>query len=641
MSDKPTNDPTAFSPKARSLSEEIFDTVREPMLVLDKNLRVKKASTPFYEHFRVSPEETLDRSVYELGNNQWDIPDLRTLLEEILPSDMVFNDFEVRHEFEEIGERIMLLNARRIDQLQLILLAIEDITEKKKAEQVLAVRAEEFREMADAMPHLVWRAQPDGTVDYCNERHQEFRGVEQREDGTWKWQSTVHPHDEKRTVQAWLSALQDGKTYQVEHRLQCQNGAYRWFLSRAKPVKDDGHIKAWYGTATDIEDMKQAEREIAEAKQKAEAATVAKSEFLANMSHEIRTPMTIFLGALEHLEQIDSNPDHQKLLQMADKSARHLRELIDDILDFSRIEAGQIDIHESPFDVRAWLKDAVGMFQPLARKKNLRLTCSVADQVPVLIEADATRLKQILNNLLGNAIKFTVRGEVEVTVKATNESLAFGVADTGIGIPEDKQHLLFQNFSQINSSFQKDYGGTGLGLAISKKLANLMDGQISVWSREGEGSLFTLSIPLKVPTETGQEFPAKNLAVPGDALPHRILLVEDDPMIRELFLMGLQQRGAHADIAESGEEALRMWSQSSFDVILMDLQMPGMDGLEATRRIRAKETEGDEHVCIIGVTAYARRKIIEECFKAGMDEVLTKPLKTRDLEEAILRCATK
>lgn len=516
MSYKTNCEPNASPIGDRSLAEEIFDTVREPLLVLDINLRVQKASAPFYQHFGATPEETLDRLVYDLGNGQWDIPELHALLEEVLPKDQVFNDFEVRHPFEAIGERTILLNGRRIDHLQMILLAMEDVTERKGTEQLLVDHAKEYREMADAMPHMVWRARPDGTVVYCNERHKEFRGLEQRQDGTWEWQSAIHPKDEKRSVEAWLQSLQDGRTFQIEHRLQCAEGSYRWFLSRAKPSRDEnGHIKQWFGTATEIEKIKQVEREIVETRQKAEAAKVAKSEFLANMSHEIRTPMTIFLGALEHLEQIDDNPGHQELLQMADKAARNLRELIDDILDYSQIKAGQVDIHEAPFDVQAWIKDVVGMFQPLARGKNLRLIFRLADEVPAIIEADAARLKQILNNLLGNAIKFTAQGEVQVLVKVSGNLLKIGVADTGIGIAEDKQELLFQSFSQIDSSSQRDYGGTGLGLAISKHLAELMGGQMSVRSREGKGSLFILTVPLKLPAGPEQEALAEKAAVPG------------------------------------------------------------------------------------------------------------------------------
>jgi len=392
--------------------------------------------------------------------------------------------------------------------------------------------------------------------------------------------------------------------------------------------------KRQYQTRSHLEMLKQA-------RQEAEEATRAKSEFLANMSHEIRTPMTIFLGALEHLEQIDRNPEHQKLLQMADKSARHLRELIDDILDFSRIEAGHVEICPGPFEVRAWIEDIVSMFRSLAREKNLRMTSRVEDEVPAIIEADVLRLKQILTNLLGNAIKFTVEGEINVTMKAAEGQWELVVADTGIGIPAEKQHLLFQSFSQVNSTFQRDYGGTGLGLAISKNLAELMGGRITVRSREGEGSVFTLILPLTVPNVPGSEASAGPAASPDDEPSCRILLAEDDPMIRELFTMQLRRRGWHVEVAGSGEEAFEMWILRPFDVILMDLQMPGMDGLEATRQIRAREMEGDEPVRIVGVTAHARQKVIEECLKEGMDEILTKPVKSQELEETILKCLQK
>lgn len=901
MSDSLTSKSSTSSENHPSLAEEIFDTVHEPMLVLDVDLSVQKASSTFYDHFRMSPEDTLGRKIYDLGNNRWDIPELHTLLENIVPKNEVFNGFEVQYDFDEIGQRTMLFNARRIDHLQLILLAFEDITERKQSEKALDESEKLCRTLVQNFPRVatfildrnlryvlaggqalecagfspadfegksIWEALDAATVEeyepffrkvlagekfrYEHASHEKFymsegvplqdadgavtrilvtsyditdrkntediarltgasarealreiedlyrnapvglcvldRGLrfvrinarlaeingisaeghigktvreilpqladaverdmrriietgEPRLDVEIVGETPAQPGVKRSWVEQWLPIFDDQgrvsgisivaeettarkKTeralreseqrlrialdsayvilfewdiqkndvrrlvsheaalestadkkpetfedvlevvhpddrelfksnvaaaldrkdgeYENEYRLVRLEGEITWLYERGRVERNAaGHPIRLIGLSQDITHRKKAETELKEAKAAADKASQAKGEFLANMSHEIRTPMTIFLGALEYLEQIERNPKHRQLLQMADKSAKNLRELIDDILDFSRIEAGQVDILEAPLDVRSWLEDAVDMFRALAREKNLRLSTQIDDKVPAIIEADASRLRQILNNLLGNAIKFTSRGEVKVTVEALGEYLALGVTDTGIGISEDKQHLLFKSFSQVDSSFQRDYGGTGLGLAISKKLAELMDGRISVQSREGEGSTFTLTLPLKMDSSLDHGASAERESLPGNALPYSILLVEDDPMIRELFIMGLTPRGAHIDAASSGEKALRMWQPGKFDVVLMDLQMPGMDGLEATRQIRARETESGEHVHIIGVTAHARQKVIEDCLKGGMDEVLTKPIQIRELEEVLLRCMAK
>ena len=516
-----------------------------------------------------------------------------------------------------------------------------DISELKETEEELRRSEQRFRQLADAMPQLVWTADPGGNVDYINERYREFKNLHQGESGQWNWLPVLHPQDHARTLAAWQAALRQGKTYQIEHRVHTSNHSYRWHLSRAQPVRDEQNkIIKWFGTATDIDDLKQTERELQEARQAAEAATRAKSDFLANMSHEIRTPMTIFLGALEHLLQIEKNPEHRTLLEMADKSARSLRGLINDILDFSQIEAGHVGIHETPFDLRGWVDDAVEMFILAARKKNLRLTTQVAEDVPAIVRGDPVRLGQVLTNLVGNAVKFTDQGEVAVNVEISENLLEFRVADTGIGIPEKKHNLLFKSFSQVDASFHRRHGGSGLGLAISKNLVELMGGKISFHSREGEGSTFRFTIPLKTIQEAANGAGEDTTAGTSRSSPAvgRILLAEDDPMIREVILISLARSGWEADTAASGREAVDKWRQAGYQLILMDLQMPEMDGLEATREIRRQETTQTAKVCIIGFTAHARQTTVDACLEAGMDDVLTKPVQMSTLQTAVAKC---
>jgi PAS domain S-box-containing protein len=376
------------------------------------------------------------------------------------------------------------------------------------------------------------------------------------------------------------------------------------------------------------------------AKSEAEEANRAKSEFLANMSHEIRTPMTVFMGAIEHLLQLDQPSPHRTLLRMAEQSAERLRSLIDDILDLSRIEARGMVAEAEPFDLRPCVASAVELFSLSAREKNLQLEAVVASDVPETVVGDPDKLGQVLINLIGNALKFTNEGKIRITVERSNDTLVFAVSDTGIGIADDKQHLLFQSFSQTDSSFHRRYGGSGLGLAISKGLVELMGGEIAVESQVEKGSVFTFTLPLRTAVQTQRatqdEAPQAEAAAPRRA-GVRILLAEDDAMIQEMVQMILVRAGWQTETAETGKEAVEKWAEGAFDLILMDLQMPDLNGIEATQLIREREEEG-KRTCIIGLTAHVRQEIKDACLLAGMDNVLTKPIHIKDLQAAIDLC---
>jgi len=344
--------------------------------------------------------------------------------------------------------------------------------------------------------------------------------------------------------------------------------------------------------------------------------------------------------ALEHLLQLDKNPQRRHLLEMADKSANRLRVLLDDILDLSRIEARRVSLEKDPFYLPDCARDAVEMFALSAREKGLRLETYIAPGTPEVMIGDSARLGQILTNLVGNAVKFTEAGAVRVSVKPRGDFIEFSIADTGIGIPQDKCHLLFKSFSQVDSSFTRQQGGSGLGLTISKGLVELMGGEISVKSQFGKGSVFTFTLPIQ--TADTKKRSARAAAPPirygEEEWAPRILLTEDEAMIREMVVMMLSRRGWHVETAENGRQAVEKWEKGDFNVLLMDLQMPEMNGLEATRIIRELEVERAPKSCIIGLTAHARREIREECLKAGMDRVLIKPLKMEALFSAIESC---
>ncbi len=748
---------------AKIYAESIVETIHEPLLVLKPDLTVNSANPAFYEIFRVAPEQAVGRKIYHLGNGQWNIPSLHELLDKVLPANDAFNDFQVHHDFEDLGHRVMLLNARRLDHVQLILLSIQDITldfeleaaTRKSVErlqrminipgvavmifngegilidandwflQMFGYSREEVQagslcwrmmtppeffdiseaqmkklsEMGQIGPYEKQYLHKDGSrswmvfagatlgdgnaVEYCidvNEHkrvEQDLRESEKRfralvtasseilfrmssdwgemlqlysqdflaptiePDREWLLKY-IPPEDQHEVTAAIDDAIRRKIVFELEHRVRRADGTLGWTSSRAVPMLDEnGEILEWFGAASDITERKETEVKLREAIRVAEKANQAKSEFLASMSHEIRTPMTVFMAAIEHLLQTDRNPDRRHLLRMADASAHRLRNLIDDILDFSRIEARKVEIDEEPFDLRLCVQEAVTMFSLQAQENNLKLNMQVAPDAPEKVIGDQNRVGQVLINLISNAVKFTRKGEVRVSVQPRGTLLEFAVADTGVGIPEEKQHLLFKSFSQIDMSFHRQHGGSGLGLAICKGLVELMGGDISVQSREGKGSLFTFRIPLKAATESEHETSRPTIDECDKQLANlRILLVDDEPMIREMITMMLVRRGMQVEAAENGSDALRKWEAGTFDLILMDLQMPDIDGMEATRSIREKEREGAKRTCIIGLTAHVRREIKEECLASGMDRVLVKPINMPDLFSAIDDCFT-
>jgi PAS domain S-box-containing protein len=455
------------------------------------------------------------------------------------------------------------------------------------------------------------------------------------------WPQITHPEDVDLDFIAFRRmAAGELDSYTVEKRFIHKQGHHVWTRLTLSLVRNaEGRPDYEIAVIENITERKIAEEKLREAITTAEQASRSKSEFLANMSHEIRTPMTVFMAAIDHLLQIDRSPEHRHLLGMAELSAKRLRSLIDDILDFSRIEARKVDIEAEPFDLRACASEAIGMFALAAREKNLRLETEVSSAVPDLAIGDPNRLGQVLTNLIGNAVKFTHEGEVRVRVQPRGDFLEFSVVDTGIGIPEEKRHLLFESFTQVDSSFTRKFGGSGLGLAICKGLVELMDGEISVQSREGKGSVFTFTIPLEIAEKQSEAtIGAPSKGSDKEIFNARILLAEDDPLIQNIVTLMLAQRGWQAETAKTGLDAVEKWKSGNFDLILMDLQMPEMNGLEATRTIREKESEGNKHTCIIGLTAHARREVIDDCLKVGMNSVLTKPIQTKELSSAIDDC---
>jgi len=356
------------------------------------------------------------------------------------------------------------------------------------------------------------------------------------------------------------------------------------------------------------------------------------------MSHELRTPMSGILGMLQLALEEDLTPVLRGYLETTINSARSLIQIINDILDMSKIEASKLTIEDKPFSPHRCISESVDIITPEVRRKGLEIVISVSEEVPETLVGDHARLRQVLINLIGNAVKFTEEGKVVVHITAgkTNSGgkreFTFTVTDTGIGIPDDKKNLLFQPFSQVDASYSRKFGGTGLGLALCREIVELMRGTISFESKEGMGSSFTFTIPLgkaeavNVPTAVD---PLASESIPCDPKKekqHRLLLAEDDPTIRTILELMFKRSNYTLDVAEDGQEAVEMWERAEYDLVLMDIQMPQLNGFEATRSIREKEQRRGGHTPIVAMTAHAQKEDELRCISAGMDAYISKPI---------------
>ncbi|MDK2909211.1 MAG: two-component system, sensor histidine kinase [Bacteroidales bacterium] len=383
------------------------------------------------------------------------------------------------------------------------------------------------------------------------------------------------------------------------------------------------------------------------AKEKAEAATRAKSIFLANMSHEIRTPMNGIIGMADLLAQTPLTEEQKDYLATIIASGRNLLNIINDILDFSKIESNQVELENIAFNLPAAIDEVIKILTIRANENNVALNVILADNVPRYIKGDPLRLKQIITNLVNNAIKFTYEGSVTVDVGVEKDGdqsvkLLFKVIDTGIGISPEGKEKLFKAFSQADTSTTRKYGGTGLGLAISKSLCEMMDGEIGVESEVGKGSTFWFTAVFEKvpPSEIPEEKPEAEV-VETQMKPLHILLAEDNLINQKVAVANLKKFGHMVDIAKNGLEAVEMARKNFYDLILMDIQMPEMDGYEATTIIRAEEAEKGRHTPIIAMTANSFEADRERCFAIGMDDYISKPFRINDLVSILKKISQK
>jgi PAS domain S-box-containing protein len=633
---------------AREYAENIVETVREPLVVLNSELKILTANHSFYDTFAVTSEETIGNFIYDLGNRQWDILKLRVLVEEILPLDTVINGYEVEHDFPGIGRKTILLNARQIFRenigSRIILLAMEDITERKQLEAEIQDAREYAENIVETMREPLVVLNSDLKILTANHSfYHTFEVTSEETIGNFLYDLGNRQWDIPKLrvlVEEILPLDTVINGYEVEHDFP-GIGRKTILLNARQIFRENIGSHIILLAMEDITERQLLEKELRQSRDLAEDATRAKSGFLAAMSHEIRTPMNGVIGMTGLLLETKLTEEQTEYAEIVRKSGESLLDLINDILDFSKIEARKLDLEILDFDLRVTLEDTAEMLAVRATGAGLELICRIDPAVPSLLRGDSGRVRQIITNLAGNAIKFTPCGEVVISaaLESQDEGVAvirFEVRDTGIGIPKSRLAAIFEPFAQVDSSTSRKHGGTGLGLAICKQLAELMGGTIGGESEEGQGANFWFTARLEMQPSQLAHVPKD--PVNPDMSGVRVLVADDNATNRTLLAALLGQWGYRHQSAADGETALALLREAAgqgdpFRIALIDHQMPGMDGLQLGRRIKEDpRLVSTLMVMMASLSQKGDTGIIEE---VGFDGYLAKPVRQSHLNSCL------
>jgi PAS domain S-box-containing protein len=534
---------------------------------------------------------------------------------------------------------------------------IQDITDRKRAEEALRESESNLRTLANSIHQLAWMAEPDGFIFWYNQRWYEYTGATPEEMEGWGWQSVHDAEMLPKVLKRWKHSIATGEPFEMEFPLRGADSEFRWFLTRVNPLRDSqGKITRWFGTNTDIHESRKIheerqrllEREI-NAREQAEAATRAKDEFLAVLSHELRNPLSSILG-YTRITRANAH-DAVKVVrncEIIERSARIQQRLIEDLLDTARIISGKLKIEAAPTDLRLVLEDALAVVRPAAEARQIDLVARLGDE-PQRIIGDAARLQQVVWNLLQNAIKFTPEGgRVELRMERDGHRVRLIVSDTGQGIEPEFLPAVFDRFSQSDMSRTRRHGGLGLGLSLVKQLVELHGGMIEVSSAGvKQGATFTVTLPMSAPqvatylpsTPAITEVRVGQETMPLTDLPRldgvRVLVVDDQEEARLLVASTLGEWGAVVTTAASGAEARAIMTNAAFDVLVCDISMPDEDGYEVISRIRKLETQRgvplSQRLPAIALTALARAEDRVQALGAGFQMHVAKPVELAEL----------
>ncbi|MCX8114436.1 MAG: PAS domain S-box protein [Burkholderiaceae bacterium] len=514
---------------------------------------------------------------------------------------------------------------------------VRDVSERKRAEAALRASELRFRALAESSPVGIFETDANGEVTYVNETWCLLAGMHAREALGEGWLRALHPEDRARVLEVWRSALPAGAPLQAQFRFARSDGEEAFVICSAAPKRGEGGVLGYVGTVTDITENRRQAVALERAKAEAEAAARAKSLFLANISHEIRTPLNAVIGMTTLLLDTPMSDEQRDFAQTIRASGEALLTIIDDILDFSKAEAGRLEIESEAFDLRRCVEEALDLVTPRASEKQLNLAYLIEEGAPESLIGDAARVRQILVNLLSNAVKFTHQGEVLVTVDAApigdgRHRVHFAVKDTGIGIPAEFVPRLFQSFTQADATTTRRYGGTGLGLAISKRLAELMGGGIWVESEPGRGSVFHVTIEAPAGPPLDHVYLRGN---PEALAGKRVLIVDDNVTNRRIVLKQTLAWGMVPIAVPSALEAIDLIRHGDpFDVAVLDMSMPDMDGLDLAAEIRRHRDAAQ--LPIVMLTSVGQRVNLASAPVPDFAAYLSKPLKAVQLYNAFL-----
>ncbi len=632
----------------------IIDSLSINLVLKDLHGRRVYANQAYLKHRNLSLSEVLGKSD-----------------EELFPSDMaaqfaaddrrVIEHGALIHKFEEhwdsSGSRawIEVIKGPLRDadnQINGVQILFWDATQRKETEAALHQERYLLHALLDNVPDSIYFKDSDSRFVRISRSMAEKFGVSEAASVIGKSDADIftgeHAEQARRDE---LAIMETG--HPVVSLVERETWPHRpdtWCSTTKMPLRDtDGKIVGTFGVSRDITELIETQKQLQEARDLANHANRAKGDFLANMSHEIRTPMNGIIGMAELLRDTLLDNAQQSFLEMISHSSQSLLRIINEILDFSKIESGKLDIESMPFSLQACVGDATKTLGIRAAQKNLSLALDISAEIPKIVQGDDGRLRQVLVNLIGNAIKFTENGSVTVRVVLVggppvddHYTLHFMVEDTGIGIPPEKQSKIFEAFSQADASTTRKYGGTGLGLSISSHLVELMGGRIWLSSEPGVGTTFHFTLPFEPLDSNPFAAIAKHVKQPPlpPAKQSKSLhfLLAEDGMVNRAVLVGLLQRCGHTVTqVTNGQQAIEAWPTESFDAILMDIQMPVMDGLEATQAIRRAERPSGRHIPIIAITAAAMESDRTQCLLAGMDDFLSKPIEMMQLEAMLER----
>ena len=633
-------------PTLASFADDLFDTVREPLLVLDAELSVRAANNAFYSTFGVSPAETESRHVYELGDGQWGLPSLRTLLEEIIPHSAVFNDFALEHNFPKIGFRVMLLNARRLRD-DLILLAMEDVTDRRRAQGLLTQIEAYAQDVVDTVREPLLILDAGLRVHSANRAfYQTFHVVPEDTEKRLVYELGNGQWD----IPALRTLLEDiipmssvFNDFELAHDFPVIG--QRVMLLNARKMRQRNHAELFVLAMEDITDRRRAEAEVTKARDAAETANRTKSLFLANMSHELRTPLNAIVGYSEMLQEeaaerhLDAfSSDLQKIAT----SGRHLLGLINDILDLSKIEAGKMELSLEVFDIATLIGEVASTIGIQAAKNGNTLEVSHAPDIGVM-RGDLSKVRQGLFNLVSNAAKFTHDGQIKVVAERQDmdgrEWIRFRVSDTGIGLGADQIVRLFQPFTQADASTTRRFGGTGLGLALTRRFCQMMSGDVTVHSVPGAGSEFTIKLPATLHDAEPEMGDAAGRDSRLSASPEVqtqpevrtcVLVIDDDPLQRDLMQRYLTKEGYTVRTASGGEQGLQLARILLPAAITLDVMMPDMDGWSVLSTLKSDATLRDIPVIMLTMVDDPVRG-----FTLGASDYATKPVNRRKLSKIL------